>query len=163
MKNTFLIIPFLALGMVSCSDGMGGIPLITVDSIQINGESIGRNILYPIPMNATVRVFTTLEAYDGTLRSFNTEVNYGENEVSGYQKAIEFEKDVVSDDKNMTNPEEGVLRFKDGVVKTNVAVETIAPSTKDTLKLRFYLNTDDKGTKEELVFKIVSKSHREND
>ena len=157
MKNTFLIIPFLALGMVSCSDGMGGIPLITVDSIQINGESIGRNILYPIP----VRVFTTLEAYDGTLSSFNTEVNYGENEVSGYQKAIEFEKDVVSDD--LTNLKEGVLRFKDGVVKTNVAVETIAPSTKDTLKLRFYLNTDDKGTKEELVFKIVSKSHREND
>ena len=161
MKNTFLIIPFLALGMVSCSDGMGGIPLITVDSIQINGESIGRNILYPIPMNATVRVFTTLEAYDGTLSSFNTEVNYGENEVRGYQKAIEFEKDVVSDD--LTNLKEGVLRFKDGVVKTNVAVETIAPSTKDTLKLRFYLNTDDKGTKEELVFKIVSKSHREND
>lgn len=112
-------------------------------------------------MNATVRVFTTLEAYDGTLSSFNTEVNYGENEVSGYQKAIEFEKDVVSDD--LTNLKEGVLRFKDGVVKTNVAVETIAPSTKDTLKLRFYLNTDDKGTKEELVFKIVSKSHREND
>ena len=48
-------------------------------------------------MNATVRVFTTLEAYDGTLSSFNTEVNYGENEVSGYQKAIEFEKDVVSE------------------------------------------------------------------
>lgn len=162
MKNAVLFIILFVVSVTSCkTDDMGGTPLITVDSIQINDKTIKCDVYSPIPVpvDATVRVFTTLEAFDGTLKSFNTEIKCNEDEeVKGlaHTQEMDYNKNDVSDLSN--NLPEGTLRFKDGVVRTSVAVEAfISSKMKDTaLTFKFYLNTDDQAVKKEVLFNVLT-------
>lgn len=153
MKNVLLILSLAACIASSCEDGMRGEPVITIDSIQVNHEIFTGYEINSIPVNAEVRVFATLEATNGTLKSFNTEVNCDDDEI--HQKNIKYEEGVVSNN-GMTNLSEGTLRFKDGVIKTRVEVETTAPhADSNMLTFKFYLNADEKAVKEELIFRIT--------
>ncbi len=165
MKNLFLCIALVALSATSCNtDRMGGIPSITVDSIQINGETIKWDIYSPIPvpLHAAVRVFTTLEVSEGTLKSFNMAIRCNEDEEAeetAHLQEMEYDENDVSDFSN--NLPEGTLRFKDGVVRTNVAIEAfISSKMKDNdLTFKFYLNTDDQAVKEELFFNVLDEDN----
>lgn len=155
MKNVLLFFSLLACVASSCEGGMEGEPVITIDSIQVNHETFPGYEIYSIPVNAEVRVFATLEASDGTLKSFNTEVNCGEDDAQAYQKDIKYEEEVVSNN-GMADPSEGTLRFKDGVIKTRVEVETVAPQAENhVLTFKFYLNADERAAKEELRFRVT--------
>lgn len=155
MKNAFLFFFLLITGLTSCDDGRGEAPMITVDSIYVNGEPVNTDLYRPIPEKSSIEVFTTLDAQEGTtLLSFNVETICSE-EGKGEEciiPEIEYVKEHVSD---AGFNDTSVLRFKDGIVKSKAVVRAqLSSSTDDYLLFKLYLNTDDAGTKEELTFFI---------
>lgn len=159
MKNIALFVLPLTLGFISCDNNKGGEPVITIDSIYVDGVSRGCDLSEPISSNSTIRVFTTLATESGTLVSFNTQADCGDGSDSGIcpvTSITEYEKETVSDD--ISNLSQGTIRFKDGVVKTNVAVETSLPDVlEQDLHFKLYLTTTgNNNLKKELNFKIVN-------
>lgn len=147
-----------AILFVSCDSGKGEAPVITVDSIYVNGKYIKGGLDEPIPKKALIEVYTTLNALgSSTLLSFNVETICNELDGNGVCIApmIEYEEAAVS---NAGFNDMSALRFKDGVINTKVVVRAQSSSSGDnSLMFKLYLNTDDAGTKKELTFLINKK------
>ncbi|MGN0035955.1 MAG: DUF5035 family protein [Bacteroidaceae bacterium] len=145
----------VSLVMSACGEALEGDPSITVDSVWVNSRQWDMASRDTLPFEADVRVFASLATSSGTLTSFAAEVACQDDDTGEqHPGGVSYESDDVSTS-GMTNADEGVLRFKDGVVQTHVVVGTVA-SHPDSRLLRFslFLNAGDRGIKQELEFRL---------
>lgn len=155
MKNIFLFIVLFLPLLCSCSDNNGERPIITVDSVYVNGKK-EMNIAQAFPKDSKIDVFATLKAVkDNTLSAFNVKLDCGDN---CPKVIVDYDESVGG---IISTPEYNI-RFNDGVVKTKVQITTyLFPDEEHKFKLNLYLNNTDnneeEATKVELTFTVSDK------
>lgn len=160
MKNIFLFIVLFLPLLCSCSNNNGERPIITVDSIYVDGKK-ETNISQAFPKYSKIDVFATLKAVkDNTLSAFNVKLDCGDN---CPKVTVDYDENVggIIDDNSESKPEYSI-RFNDGVVKTKVQITTyLSPDDEHKFKLNLYLNNkdnnDEEATKVELTFVVSDK------
>lgn len=159
MKKIFLFIVLFLPLLCSCSNNNGERPIITVDSVYVDGKK-EMNIAQAFPKDSRIDVFATLKAVKGnTLSAFNVKLDCGDN---CPLVTVNYDESVggIIDD-NPSKPEYSI-RFNDGVVKTKVQITTyLFPDDEHKFKLNLYLNNTDnneeEATKVELTFAVSDK------
>lgn len=156
MKKIFLIIAVFSSLFISCSKSNGERPIITVDSIYIDGKK-EKDIAQTFPENARVEVYATLKAVKGnTLSAFNVKLECGDH---CPMVDVEYDKRVGGIIDNPDYKPEYSILFNDGVMKTEVVIKThLMSNEKGEFKFNLYLNNagnnEEEATKEELIFNV---------
>lgn len=155
MKKIFLFIALCIPLLFSCSNNNGTNPVISVDSIYVDGKKI-IDISQAFPEGKDVEVFTTLSAVKGgTLSAFSVTMECGDDcPVTDVKYSV---TDVTKSGLDI-GLSDYTIRFVDGIVKTKVSVKSyLLPDDNDQFKLNFYLSTDDteaEAAKQEITFHV---------
>lgn len=161
MKKRVLLLLPLFLG--ACSDS-GESPVIKIEKlyakVESDDESSGsgekdyanqRDELPALKVGDKVKAFLLLDGNGAELKTFKLQ-NDGEVDTE-----LIFERTEVSTEGNLTDVEEGRLRFKDGVSKARIMViATVEKVDKNgDVKLEFYLSSkaECEGAQEEIGLK----------
>lgn len=145
MKKRVLFL--LPLFLSACSDG-GESPVITIEKLYVSAESDGEeplredyanrmNELPVLKVGDKVDAFLALDGKGSELKTFKLQ--------NDDQMAVEllYEKTEVSTEGNLTDEQNGQLRFKDGVTNTKVLVHAIIDHVDQNgnVQLSFYLSS----------------------
>lgn len=163
MKKIILFIAIFLPLFFSCSDGNGERPIISIDSIYVDGKK-EMNISQAFPNNSRIDVFATLKAVkDNTLSAFNVKLDCG-NQCP--KVIVDYDKKVGGIIDNPDYKPEYNILFNDGVVKTEIIVTTyLMPDEENKFKLNLYLNNtgnnEEEATKMELIFNVGDEQEKE--
>lgn len=154
-----LLIFFLPLLWAACSDS-GNSPVIEVKGLYIESEDAqeaARNYagamdeLPALAVGDLVKVTLLLDGNGAELKSFLLKAD------DNVETKLYFQQTEVSDEENLTNPDNGQLRFSDGVRKARLLVKaTVTAVDKEgNAKLLFYLSSKAEcdGAQEEIELK----------
>ncbi len=140
MKFNYISILFLFL-LCSCTDNADS-PIINVEKLFVNGD-LTQNFAYDTDMMPVlsigdeVEVILYLDGMGSELQTFQLDKD---NEL---MTEINYAHSIVSNDANLTDEKNGRLRFKDGVMYTQLKVNATVQEidTDNTVKLSFYLSS----------------------
>lgn len=145
MKRKVLFLLPLFLG--ACSDS-GESPVITIEKLYVNGDQEGlnphgenyANRMEELPALKVGDKLDALLSLDGNGAELKTFKLQNDGEV---KTELRYEKAEVSTEGNLTDEENGQLRFKDGVIQTKVLVRaTVEHVDKNgDVQLSFYLSS----------------------
>ena len=139
MKFNYISILFLCL-LCSCTDNADS-PIINVEKLFVNGD-LTQNFAYDTDMMPVlsigdeVEVILYLDGMGSELQTFQLDKD---NEL---MTEINYAHSIVSNDANLTDEKNGRLRFKDGVMYTQLKVNSTVQEidTDNTVKLSVYLS-----------------------
>lgn len=156
MKKRFLFIALCMPLLFSCSNNNGERPVITIDSIYIDGKK-ENNISQAFPKDSKIDVFATLKAVkDNALSSFNVKLNCGDN---CPRVDVDYDRNIGGIIDNPEYKPEYSILFNDGVIKAEVKISTyLVADDEGEFQLNLYLNNtgnnEEEATKAELVFNV---------
>lgn len=160
MKKRVLFLLPLFLG--ACSDNNGESPVIMIERLYVNTEPSGEDFkgedyanrmesLPALKVGDKVDAFLLLDGNGSELKTFKLQ---NDDEVL---TELVYEKTEVSTEGNLTNEEDGQLRFKDGVTQTRILVRATIRNIDQNgdVKLAFYLSSkaECEGAQEEIGLK----------
>ena len=164
-KSILLLLPLFA---AACSNDDKS-PVITVDALYLrqqeatDGETEKVNYasrmdeLPPLKVGDEVEAFLTLDGNGSELQTFTLQ---NDDEVA---TELHYKEAEVTTEGNLTDEEHGQLRFKDGVVHTDLSVEATVERVEANgdVYLTFYLSS--KGECEGAQELIVLKTRQDSD
>lgn len=144
MKKRILFLLPLFLG--ACSDS-GESPVITIEKLYVsvdadngdNHKNYANNIdqLPALKVGDKVDALLVLDGNGAELQSFKLL-----NDTEEVKTELHYEKGDVTTEGNLTDEENGQLRFKDGVTKTKILVRaTVDVDKNGDVQLSFYLSS----------------------
>ena len=140
MKINYLFIGLIAL-LCSCADNIES-PIINVERLYINGDS-NFNYAYQaddlpaLKIGDKVEIILYLDGMGSELQTFQLEAD---DEVA---TVIDFKQSIVTSEGNLTDAENGRLRFADGVMYTQLRVNAVVQEVDESnaVKMNFYLSS----------------------
>lgn len=169
MKKRVLLLLPLFLG--ACSNS-GESPVIKIEKLYVKAESDSDNAkeedyankmdeLPALKVGDEVEALLLLDGNGAELKTFKLQKDNDE----ALDTKLVYQKTEVSTEGNLTDEENGQLRFKDGVTQTRIMVRaTIAHVDKnDDVRLEFYLSSkaECEGAQEEIGLKTKVDDEKE--
>lgn len=168
MKKRVLLLLPLFLG--ACSDS-GESPVITIEKlfVEVSSEEDGHkekmdyaNRMEEMPAlkkGDKVDAILTLDGNGAELKTFQLQND------EALKTVLRYEESQVTTEGNLTNKEEGQLRFKDGVTQAKIMVEAIVEhlDKNGDVRLAFYLSSkaECEGAEEEIGLKTTVDEKKE--
>lgn len=171
MKKRVLLLLPLFLG--ACSNS-GESPVIKIEKLYVKAESDSDSAkeedyankmdeLPALKVGDEVKVLLLLDGNGAELKTFKLQKDNDE----ALDTKLNYEKNEVSTEGNLTDEENGQLRFKDGVTQTKVLVQaTIKQVDKNgDVRLEFYLSSkaECEGAQEEIGLKTKVDDEKEEE